>query len=303
MKPFSFSANFYLKTGKNPDLETPYPIYLRIIVGRKKAEIHSKKTLKPREWDFDKRFPKEMGWVSKALNKMLQRVDNIHSQLVLGEETVTARKIKDIYLGRNAESFLLTEYIEDHIEQMKLQPRTYSKGTIKHYVTLLNHLKNFHLFSKQPIPYLEDVDLAYLTRFRMYLTQVVGLKNENNHKKLRTVLNKAHQLDQISQSPFRLYKFEKSKRHTIVYLTKRELRTIKELEGLTSAVERVRDIFLFSCFTGLRYSEIEQLRTEHLVERNGHYFLEMQIPKTQKFYLAPLLEEALTLIDKYQRIL
>ena len=187
------------------------------------------------------------------------------------------------------------------MEQMKLQPRTYTKATIKHYVTLLNHVKNFHTFFRQPIPYLEEVDLPYLTRFRMYLTQVVGLKNENNHKKLRTVLNKAYKLDQIPQSPFRLYKFEKNKNHSIVYLTKRELKTIKELEGLSTAVDRVRDIFLFSCYTGLRFSEIQQLRIEHLVERNGHSFLEMQIPKTQKLYLAPLLEEAFgTLIDKYQ---
>lgn len=279
-----------------------YPIYLRIIVNRKKAEISTKRSVKLKNWDLISSKPIKDRWLEKYLQSISSTIEQIHTRLMLEEADISAQRIKDIYQGKDSNRILLLDFIDLHVEEMKSKSDQYTPGTVKHYITLKNHLLKFHEYAHKKSPNLGKVNKEYVGQFRHYLATIAGLNNDNNLKKLRTIFNKAISLGLIDKSPLQGHKFKSSRATSITYLSKDELKSLATLEGLSTAVRQVRDVFLFSCYTGLRYSDIEALKPRNLIQREGREFIEIQIKKTQTYYLAPLLKEAKEILNKYLEI-
>jgi site-specific recombinase XerD len=84
------------------------------------------------------------------------------------------------------------------------------------------------------------------------------------------------------------------------YLTTEEIKTLQQLDGLTDAMERNRDLFLFACFTGLAYSDIATLRSQHIIiDPDGSKHIEKYREKTGILSYVPLLPVAEKILIKY----
>ena len=85
------------------------------------------------------------------------------------------------------------------------------------------------------------------------------------------------------------------------YLTAEELATITKRELNSSRLERVRDLYLFACYTGLTYQDVKAMRDSHVITAmDGTRWLSIYRPLTSKPLRIPLLETACQIIDKYR---
>lgn len=119
-------------------------------------------------------------------------------------------------------------------------------------------------------------------------------------ERLKKMVRLAVRLEWLEKDPFINFKlrFEKVNRE---FLTQREIDLIQGTGFKVPSVERVKDLFIFSCYTGLSCVDVQELRTHHLVQGDdGEDWLHTQRIKTGEPVKVPLLPVALEIIDKYR---
>lgn len=85
------------------------------------------------------------------------------------------------------------------------------------------------------------------------------------------------------------------------YLTREELTTFLKVKLSSERLEKVRDVFVFSCFTGLVYEDLKKLRAEQLMTLpSGSHYLQIYVPMTRFPRIIPLLDIPYKIIEKYK---
>ncbi len=144
----------------------------------------------------------------------------------------------------------------------QLHGKGYSEGSTKAYQTTCNHLKGFlaHEWNREEI-FLRELDYAFIERFEHYLRTIVGVSVNcvaKHMARLRTILNLCIKREILHRDPMALYKI-RTERVEICYLTEDELTRVMQKRLHSKRTQRVRDTFLFACFTGFSYSDIRDL--------------------------------------------
>lgn len=118
--------------------------------------------------------------------------------------------------------------------------------------------------------------------------------------KFSTVYKMALDYGWVSGNPFHMLKLRKDKTER-AYLTIDELERLANKEFSSERLERMRDIFLFCCYTGLSYIDVKTLTTENLVQKaDGKWWIVTKRTKTEVPVNVPLLEVPMRLIKKYE---
>ena len=118
--------------------------------------------------------------------------------------------------------------------------------------------------------------------------------------KFSTVYKMAWDNGWVSGNPFHLLKLHKDKTER-AYLSIDELERMANKEFSSERLERMRDIFLFCCYTGLSYIDVKTLTTDNLVRKpDGRLWIVTKRTKTEVPVHVPLLEIPLRLIEKYE---
>lgn len=136
----------------------------------------------------------------------------------------------------------------------------------------------------------EDLNYAFLKdwecwmRAKGYAVNTIGKHLRN----LRTLINEAIAAGHLKSddNPFRQYSI-KSEKTPHRFLTPGELKAVEKVH-LTGVLAHVRDVFLFSCYTGLRFSDFKQLKSSHFVKRKGNTWLVIRTEKTGSVVQIPL---------------
>lgn len=165
-----------------------------------------------------------------------------------------------------------TARLVDFGREMINMSSTRREMTRRSYKTLFNSLEKF-----RPSALLQDVDYSFLCKYDTWL-KVRGSGHNTRVcrlRLLRTIILEAKKRNLIQQSPFERYKIPAmtSRRG---FLSSEQVKRIERLQ-LIGKVAIVRDTFLLSCYTGLRFSDISTLRNEHL--QKG--FIVKRMVKTQ----------------------
>lgn len=85
------------------------------------------------------------------------------------------------------------------------------------------------------------------------------------------------------------------------YLTREELTAFLKVKLSSERLEKVRDVFVFSCFTGLVYGDLKKLRAEQLMTLpSGNHYLQIYVPMTRFSRTIPLLDIPYKIIEKYK---
>jgi len=143
----NFSLLFYLKKQKNY-ISGNVPIYMRITVGGKRAEITTGRDCEPKIWNAKvgriKGTKEEYKMLNAYLDQLQTFVYGAHQSLIKVGEVITADAIKNRYLGKGEKSHTLMEAVRDHNEKMKaLVGKEFVQGTLNRYKVLEKHLENF----------------------------------------------------------------------------------------------------------------------------------------------------------------
>lgn len=313
-QPNQFKMNqikilFWLYKSK-ANKEGKAPLYLRITVNGKKVEIATGYFIKPADWDSKKHQAKGNSESSVLINnyttstrsKILKILD---SSTVSGSPIVSAEFIKQKLVGSSMAKKTLLQVFEYHNNEVKEKIGTdYRIGTYKQYMVAFNKLKAFMLntYKVKDIE-LESLSYKFITDYEYYLKSVNGLSNNSAMKKikqLKSVISFALKNDWLNANPFSNFicRYKDPKREA---LTVKELQSITLKEFSTERLDSIRDIFLFSCYTGLRFSDIQKLSPSNVInETEGKKSLIVDTVKTGDRCRIPLLEPALKLIDKYR---
>ena len=118
-------------------------------------------------------------------------------------------------------------------------------------------------------------------------------------QRFRKVVRYAISQDYLSKDPFILYK-PKTVKKEVVFLTIEELTILEEKEFEMERLNRIRDMFVFCCYTGLGFKEMASLKKEDIfIEFDGKPWIHVKRQKTGRVYKLPILRQAQEIIDKY----
>ena len=199
----------------------------------------------------------------------------------------------DVFLKNSSESDSFIDFIVRRTDERKDR----AEGTIKHYRTLVKVLEDFGR-----INYFHDLTRSNITMFDDYLRSK-GIKDTTvygYHKNMKAYINEAIRFGIISENPYVGLKINRGKSDKRKYLTYEEMRRMERCRITDPSVNRVRDLFLFQCYTGLAYSDLYKFDFAIDVERRGNKFIiaDRRV-KTNEDYFIVLLSPAMEILRKY----
>ena len=307
----TFATLFYLKTKTSKDKTAP--IYVRITVRGKRSEISLKKIVDRKKWNNDKGRLNGTGDQVRMINHFLstvhQKIQEAYYHLIQNDISVTAKAIKNKYLGVSDIRRGLLEVFHYHNSRIdKLVGVEYKKSTITKYKTTYKHLKSF-LSKHYRVDdlCLLDIQKSFISEFAFYLKSdlKIGVNTANKYlMHLKRIVMDAVYQDLIPKSPFEFFKL---KNQPVIkeFLSVEELDDLINTEIKHSGIDMVRDVFVFCCHTGVAYIDVKQLNHDNLTKGiDGNLWLSIYREKTQALSLVPLSDHAKYLISKsrYGRI-
>jgi site-specific recombinase XerD len=298
---------FYLKKQRNYSTG-PVPIYLRITVAGKRAELSTSRECEPSKWNSS--AGRATGTreavlsLNAYLNTLQQKVYEAHRRLLEQGKDISAEKVKAAYLGKQEKAYTLVEVLEAHNQRVEsLLGSEYSPATLKGYETSLYHIKEF-LLSKYSLKDLDlkQIDYGFVCDYDFYLRSTCSCSNNSTLKYIKLfkkVIRDCMHQDLLEKDPFLHYK-GKVKQLERVYLTEEELEKIADKQMVTERLSQVRDIFLFCCLTGLAYTDVQQITKENIIKGiDGEQWLSVRRQKTGTPTSLPLLPAAKEILYKY----
>ncbi|WP_299537419.1 site-specific integrase [Ulvibacterium sp.] len=291
----------------NPEKLT---IYARITVDRKRAEISLKRYTSVNVWDVSR--GRVIGTTQKArmlnsyLDEVYVQIMEAHKQLLQEGKLITAQAIKARFLGQDDQHKTLKELVAYHNTNMD---SVLKYGTMKNYYSTERYLHKFIKDRfKTPDLYLKQLNYRFIVGFEQYLLNYRPEKTRktcsNNGamkhlERLMKMTNLAVKLEWLDKDPFHQFKLNFQK-HNRSYLSERELELIEEITFKGQGYEKVRNVFLFSCYTGLSYIDVKELAQEQLLlDIDGNHWLHTKRAKTNEIVKIPLLPRAKAIIEKY----
>lgn len=309
------SVIFYQRTTKGPS--KPAPIRVRVVDQRGQFYGKTHLELQPKFWnpkaktnigrlsksgDFTNRdwFISEIEKLENAIRLEFQKVAEPNGKWLAKVIDKAAHPEK-----YEEKPLTLFEWLENHIRESEETNRV-GYRMISGYNVTLKLLKEFSDQNREQPLNFNDINRDFNIDFVQWLkTKNVGTKEApknykantiaKNIRNLKAFLNEATKQGVNSNMAFR--EFEKKTEDTdTIYLTPKELQTLWNLDLSNKPhLERVRDLFLVGCWTGLRFGDLSRVRPENI--KDG--FIEIEQEKTKGLVIIPLHHYVTAILDKY----
>lgn len=309
------SYNYYLKDGKS---KTQTPIYLLFDDGVNRCKLYIQQSINPKDWNGKtgeaRKSLQGFSDFNGKLNKIQNECRNIHTSLT-GEGAFTVETLKESF-----KTFL--DKLNNRIKGDSSDEKTYSnltnfaewfinnvhttaKGKVKTKGTkiqnrqTLNVLKEYETATRKAITF-DRVNLDFYHDFIEYLTKVKQLNPNTIGRHIKTLklfLNEATERGKNTKFDYKSKRFVAlSEPVETIYLTEDELQRIYEFDfSQNKRLEHVRDLFIIGCFTGLRFSDFSQLKTDNI--HNGKITVKPQ--KTGDKVVIPVHRIVKEILEKY----
>lgn len=307
------TSNFYIKTPKQIEDNKRYPLYLRILHNRKKAEgkisttkIRSKDI---KYWDGDlQRFSSKQKHLL-AHNILLNEMENeFHYYLrthmtKMGE--LTPHQIADHLLSRQKdENITVINAANLFYEKVIFPDVDKAPGTKRNYKKSINHLCSFLEYKKLDQLGVKDFKKLHVSKFIDYLRTPIPKQGKNGMnsqsvnsivKNIKPIFNRLLFEERILTNPFIGVKipFKKADKPR---LSNDQFIKIAALDlSKNSTLEVYRDIFLFLCYTGLSFCDAIDLTNSDT--KSG--IIELRRKKSNVQTKQFIMRQTLQLIEKY----
>jgi site-specific recombinase XerD len=304
----TFKVLFYLKRDKQK-ANGNAPLFCRITVDGKEARFGMKKDINPKLWDT--KAGKAIGRTLEA-TEINSLIDNTKSAIIkvyrdLQEKgnNVTAEKIKNAFLGINVKHQNLLELFDRHnVEKKMLVGISIAKSTYNKYRITRDHLaaylKDRHQLSDIS---LKEINHKFVCDFELYLLTAKGSEENTIAKYMQMfkhIIGVAIKYGWMHDNPFSGYRIHLKKTDR-GYLTQEEIEILFNQKFAAKHLEKVRDIFVFCCFTGISYIDVKRLTYDDIkISFDGGLWIMGKRRKTDVGYNVPLLEIPKMILEKYK---
>lgn len=291
-----------------PNKSGRVPILMQLTIGQQTCHISTKQNILPEKWGDGKPIghTREDQAITAVLEEIRTKAYNKFLQLQGQNINVTPERLKQALLGKDQVQPRGYVEIFDQwlVEYSKMVGITTSKRTLDKYILVRNRLQDY-IASQLGVKdiSLEEVTPKFLSNFDNYLRVEYNMANNHAMKirqKLRTIYKVAIDNGWVSKNPFSTVKihFEPVERDV---LTKSELTALIQTDMIFDRLEKMRDVFVFACFTGLAHCDVAGLTKENIItDESGQVWLKTHRQKTSEVVDIPLLEIPQLIIKKYQ---
>jgi site-specific recombinase XerD len=266
-----------------------------------RLRYYTGKRIESSKWDDGKQLAKPQYTGASVLNDYLKKLSGFivdtytKAKYLDNKPTVEYLKEKLSNIDRPITETSFFDYFEKFIAESKTEK---SPNTIKKYNNALAHLKKFAEEKKLTLEF-SNIDMKFYEAYKSYLITDVKLTN-NTVAKLFKVLKVflKYSTDSGVNTKLDYHKFKASEVDgEVVFLSWKELMLLYNYKLENGSLAKVRDVFCFECFTGLRYSDVQNLKKNSVVGD----FLHVNIIKKRekKIITIPLIPYAKNIIKKY----
>ncbi len=236
----------------------------------------------------------------KTINKLLDdyqaKTNAFFNDCALQNVQLTEKIIVDFLDGKEFSKSKPHDFNTIFLEFLTTTKVTKAPRTYTNHVTVFNYLTQYQEYKNTRLT-LNDIDLSFFDGLQDYSFNI--RKTQTNYfakitAVLKTFLNWSAEREYYTGTKHLKFKAPEKNIDTIA-LTIEEFQQLYSFNYENPRHERVRDVFCFGCLTGLRFSDLKELRRENI--KNG--YIEMVIQKTKNPAKIPLLTWAQSIIDKY----
>jgi site-specific recombinase XerD len=307
MNRATFSILFFVKWKKQLR-NGEVPIYMRLSHNSTSSEFSIKRSIKPEAWDSKKNKAKgntpEVREINDYLNSIRGQIFNIQKELQESGKAITAKTITNTFQGIGEKQWSLVELFKQHNADMeKLIGVEYAPLTLQRFNAGLKHIEIFctQYYKDKNLP-LSSVDIKFIKEFEFYLKTTAKCQHNSamkHVKALKKIIRIALANDFIKKDPFFSYKITQKHVGREV-LAEHELQAIIDKPIFIERLDTVRDLFLFQCYTGLAYKDLETIKNEHVqFGIDGKKWIIKERGKTGIGFRVPLFPAAMRIIEKY----
>ena len=270
----SFSVSFFV--GRDREAFGKAPLSIIITVDEKAVFFATKKTVELSQWDQKAQRLKgnsiETNLVRDRMRQLTNEIGAAYNELRYQKQIVTAEKLR-LKLEGEDQGKTLSKLIRYHYEQ---PGKLLAAGTLKNYYSTERFLKEFLKKKKQTNIQLAKIDFKFLTDFGVHLRTKTPDKGQrvctNNTvmkhmERFQKLMGLALKFGWILRDPF-IHFDRKLVTKDREVLDDAELALIQEVDLPDRVQATVRDMFVFSCYTGLAYSDISELAACHVTTDN-----------------------------------
>lgn len=310
-------VNFYLQKPKATRKE--YLIYLQMKYGGEKLVYFFGQNIAPANWNKKKQRAKSNAgttadgkyYVNDLLDNLERECLKAYNELVkngtpspesirtrlqafMDQDRVKQQESKTGLFG------LIQKFVDNEISY---RGRQRQDNTTRTYNTTLNHLKKFVQKNKAVLDY-DSITLDFYNQYVTYLRKQ-GLNVNSigrDIKNIKTFMNEAVDMGYTTNLQFKHKKFAVGREDTeAVYLTWDEiLKLYRHDFSDNKRLERVRDLFVFGCCVGLRYSDFSRIKPENIIKDGPDYFIKVNTRKTGEMVIIPCNPIVLEIFNKYK---
>ena len=302
----NFKVSFYLRSNYE-NKEGKSPVMLRIFLGGEMTnfgttKIFVKKSLWSNATSRLRGRTTEALSVNAALDAISTTLYGIYRKYE-NDESLSLDLIRTVYFGKNREFTSFLPVFDKFLEDIKQRVgKTIGADSLQKYSVLRRHFAEFlmYKYSRKDIG-LNEFTPAVVQDFHLYMSTVAGCAYNTSVKKvktLKTITIYAQKRGFLLHDPFVNHHFHMEPVDR-GFLTDEEILRVANKDLGIQRLELVRDIFIFSCFTGLAYIDVSNLTPDHIVTMDDKQWIMTKRQKTSVETNVLLLDIPRAIIAKY----
>ena len=309
MKKSTFNILFVIQRGK-VKADGSVPVVARITVNGEMSHFATRIHVDPDRWQSKESRTlgqtREERKINEALDELRVLIRRRYDEMLRREEVITAGKIKNAITGLDEKAMKLLDLCDQFIDDYKglVKTNMFSKETLGRYELTRRRLAEFmsERYRIKDIP-LADINPKFARDFNRWLRVTQQIGNNTSMKfirRLKTIYRMAINNGWVQTDPFASFRIHMEKVDR-GHLTTAELERLANKKFSTKRLELIRDLFLFSCYTGLAYIDLKHLSSDMLQRwPDGNLWIDTKRQKTQVGVHVRLLDVPLMLIEKYK---
>lgn len=287
------TARFVFDRKHTASKTTKGTVQIEILFERKRKWISTGVRLYSDQWNDKTKIKNTVQSVelNERLDAQMQNINEFINNLIKNKEAFSFDKLEHfLKYSQQKESFI------DFIKRRVSERTDLRRGTLSTHSSLINSLQEFGR-----IIYFTDITTANIMYYDDFLHKKYTKQTtvHGYHKRLKRYINEAIKYELLKDNPYNKLKFDRGKSEGIKYLTTEQINQIRSLEIASESIDKVRDLFIFQCFTGLSYADLFKFDFSTVIERKNKFFIRDVRVKTQEEYFLMLLKPAMEILRKY----
>ena len=284
------------------------PIYCRLKSDVVIKQFTTGMSILERDWDNVKQRAKPRYFGSERINNhfnmIVKKLTDIEDKLILEEVDDIVEMVYNLYTGKDTSTHFFIQLFQKRYEvASKMEGIKFAKYTLWKFRHIMEQTQEYikWKYKQEDIPLLK-IDSSFVLGFEEYLLLEKGLAPITVNKvlqRVKQIIQYGIKCDYMKVDPFVEYKPLKTEKE-LVFLTEEELDLLENYQFAQDRLARVRDLYLFSVYTGLAYHEAFSLKKKHIIKGfDKELWISMKRGKTGKDFEVPLLPKAIEIIKKY----